>query len=295
VDGELEAPINPLFKHVVAGKPLAEYRSPRRALVGAALAQELDLEVGRKFVCMVQGADGELRSELLRVGGLVRSGIEDLDKSLVMVRLGFAQKMAQREGQVHELAVFLRSHDEVRRVEPTIERLIAGRRDIEAVGWDVAMPNLADAIKMDYSGLRVIVLILYFIVAIGIVNTLLMSVMERTRQFGVLKALGARPRRIVQMVVAEATVMGLLSAVAGTVLSLPATWALVEWGLDLRAFMSNEFEFGGVAFSLEMHAVWAVEQMVGLAVAIVVLFVVGSLYPAVRAGRVVPVDSLRFT
>ncbi|NIQ93759.1 MAG: FtsX-like permease family protein, partial [Desulfuromonadales bacterium] len=90
----------------------------------------------------------------------------------------------------------------------------------------------------------------------GVVNTLLMSVMERIREFGVILAVGATPGRLRKMVVSEAFLIGLIAMVLGNILGCLATWYLAEVGIDLRDFVSETLEFGGVVFDPIMRASW---------------------------------------
>lgn len=155
------------------------------------------------------------------------------------------------------------------------------------------MPNLANAIKLDYASQKVIFAIIVLIVTIGVVNTLLMSVMERFHEFGVILALGASPGKLRRMVLAEALLLGLVAMVFGCVLGTLGTWYLAEVGIDLRMFISGDLEFGGVIFEPVLKAGWDVAWMVQIALYVVLLSVLASLYPAVKAGRIVPAEAMR--
>jgi ABC-type lipoprotein release transport system permease subunit len=155
------------------------------------------------------------------------------------------------------------------------------------------MPNLANAIKFDYASQRVIFIIIMLIVTIGVVNTLLMSVMERIREFGVILALGATPGRLRRMVLAEALVLGLVGMTLGTLLGAALTWYLVEQGIDLRSLISETLEFGGVVFDPVMRAAWDLGYMVRIALYVLALSLLASLYPARKAARIEPAEAMR--
>jgi ABC-type antimicrobial peptide transport system permease subunit len=120
-----------------------------------------------------------------------------------------------------------------------------------------------------------------------------MSVMERIREFGVILAVGATPGRLRRMILAEALVLGLLALVAGSLLGCLATWYLVAVGIDLRAFLPETLEFGGVVFDPVLRATWDLPWMVRIGLYLVALALLASLYPAVKAGRCRPVEAMR--
>ena len=155
------------------------------------------------------------------------------------------------------------------------------------------MPNLANAIKLDYASQKFIFAIILLIVTIGVVNTLLMSVMERLREFGVVLALGSSPGRLRWLVLLEALLLGLLAALAGCLLGALATWYLVEVGIDLQAFIPETLEFGGVVFDPVLRAAWDLPWMARITLYIVGLTLLAALYPAVKAGRITPVEAMR--
>jgi len=161
------------------------------------------------------------------------------------------------------------------------------------VFWDEAMANLANAIKLDYASQKFIFLIILMIVTIGVVNTLLMAVMERTREFGTIMAVGARPSVLHRIMFLEAFMLGGLGLVLGTIFGSLSTWYLVEKGIDLRRWIDSELEFGGVVFEPIMRAHGDPLWMLQIGLYVIFLCLLASLYPAYRAGRIVPAVAMR--
>jgi ABC-type lipoprotein release transport system permease subunit len=120
-----------------------------------------------------------------------------------------------------------------------------------------------------------------------------MSVMERIREFGVILALGATPGRLRRMVLAEALVLGLVAMILGTILGAALTWYLVEQGIDLRSLISETLEFGGVVFDPVIRAAWDLGYMVRIALYVLALSLLASLYPARKAARIEPAEAMR--
>jgi ABC-type lipoprotein release transport system permease subunit len=294
IDPQAELAVNPFLKKLPREK-MARSLTGRDAVVGNRLLNELKIKEGNKFVITVQSREGELASELFRVRGVVHTGIKDVDGSLIMVGKERAAEMGGIPGEIHEMAVVLRKARDDRKVFPGIKKLLANPPDLQAVPWEKAMPNLANAIKLDYVSGQFIIIIILLIVTIGVVNTFLMSVMERIREFGVILALGATPVRLCRMILAEALLLGMVAMVTGTLLGSMVTWYLTEYGIDLRAFIPEnlEMEFGGVVFEPVIRAAWDIPWMGQIALYVVILSLIASLYPAVKAARISPAQAMR--
>lgn len=292
VEPEAERAVNPFLKELPAEGMLRDLDS-RDAVIGQRLLDDLKLAVGRKLVVTAQHRDGTLHSELLRVRGVVQTGIAEIDGSLLMVGIERAALLAGMPGEVHELAIILASTDDEDQVYPALAALAGRQPQLAAVSWETAMPNLANAIKLDYASQKFIFVIILLIVTIGVVNTLLMSVMERLREFGVVLALGSSPGRLRRLVLLEALLLGLIAAVVGCLLGALATWYLIEVGIDLQRFIPETLEFGGVVFDPVLRAAWDLGWMARIALYVVALTLVAALYPAVKAGRITPVEAMR--
>ncbi|MBW6513006.1 MAG: FtsX-like permease family protein [Desulfuromonadaceae bacterium] len=292
VDPEVERVVNPFLRKLGADEMLRSIDG-RDAVIGEKLLRELQLKPGQKFVVTVQGRDGELASELLRVRGVVRTGMRDIDGSLVLVGRERAAKILGVPDAIHELAVILvRAQDDVT-VYPQVVALLGSHPELRVVPWETAMVNLANAIKFDYASQQVIFIIILLIVTIGMVNTVLMSVLERMREFGVMRALGATSRVLVTLVLTEALLLGVIAALFGTLLGSALTWYLAEVGIDLRDYISAEIEFGGVVFEPIIRADWDWVWMGKLALWVIPLSLFAALYPALKAVRIAPVEAMR--
>jgi ABC-type lipoprotein release transport system permease subunit len=292
VEPAAEHAVNPFLKELPEdGMPRDS--GGRDAVIGKRLLGDLRLDIGRKLVVTAQHRDGTLHSELLRVRDVVATGIADVDGSLLMVGIERAALLAGMPGEIHELAIVLDHADDERRVLPALTALAGSRPELAVVSWEEAMPNLANAIKLDYASQKFIFVIILLIVTIGVVNTLLMSVMERLREFGVVLALGSSPNRLRSLVLLEALLLGLVAAAIGCVLGALLTWYLVEVGIDLQSFIPETLEFGGVVFDPVLRAAWDLAWMARIALYVVGLTLLAALYPAIKAGRITPVEAMR--
>lgn len=287
-----ESRINPFLRNLPATQMIRE-DNLRDAVLGQRLFDELKLAPGGKFVVTVQGQQGELASELLRVRGLFTSGIKEIDRSLVLVERQRAASMSGQPQQIHELAIILKPQADEKWLIDQISQQLSEHPNLILVGWQEAMANLADAIRLDYAAQKFIFLIIILIVTIGVVNTLLMSVMERIPEFGVILALGAPPWRLQRMLLSEALLLGVIGMLVGSLCGSLATWYLRVVGLDLRYFVSSSLEFGGVVFDPIMRADWDLRWMVKMAFYVCGLALLAAWYPARKAGKISPAVAMR--
>jgi ABC-type lipoprotein release transport system permease subunit len=292
VEPVAERAYNPFLKKLPENGMLRDLDG-RDAVIGKRLLDDLKLAVGRKLVVTAQHRDGTLHSELLRVRGVVSTGMAEIDGSLLMVGLERAALLAGMPGGIHELAIVLARAEDEARVYPALATLTESHQQLSVVSWETAMPNLANAIKLDYASQKFIFVIILLIVTIGVVNTLLMSVMERLREFGMVLALGSSPTRLRRLVLLEALLLGCISAVVGSLLGTLFTWYLVEFGINLRRFVPETLEFGGVVFDPVLRATWDPAWMISIALFVIGLTLLAALYPAVKAGRITPAEAMR--
>lgn len=291
IESRMEQRINPFLKNLRPDQ--LPSLGGREAILGSRLLKELQLKPGNKFVVTLQDRTGELVSEMFRVHSVVTTGIKNVDKSLLLVGRERAAALAGIPGEIHELAVVLTDQQADRRVYPAMQRLLRDRPQLRALSWDEAMPNLSNAIKLDYASQKFIFIIMLSIVTIGVINTLLMSVMERFREFGVILALGASAVRLRTLVFIEALLLGVVAMLFGSLLGTLLTWYLQSVGVDLRDYMEENLEFGGVVFDPIMRAAWDLPYMFQMAVFMLLLALIAAIYPAIKAGRILPADALR--
>lgn len=291
LDFEREAAHNPLLDP----ENLVEGRFPtgkNGILIGATLAKELKVTVGKKVVWMAQDANGEIVSRLFKVSGIIRTHVSAVDAGTVVASRDALGELIGRPGSAHEVAVMLDRPGRVEAALPRLQALASKQAETRAYPWQKAMPALATLIEVGNSKQQAIVYILFALVGIGTLNTMLMSVMERTREFGVIRALGVSKPAIRVMVMAEALMLGLAGSLLGTAGAVLVGLYTSTAGIDLSAAY-KDLDMGGVAFDPVIRTGWDWPLMLGLTVGMVVLSVVASLYPARRALSIRPADAIR--
>jgi putative ABC transport system permease protein len=165
---------------------------------------------------------------------------------------------------------------------------------LEVLTWAEAMPEIIALIEMDSKMGQGMMFAIFIIVVFGIANTLLMAVMERIRELGLLSALGMTPRRIGALVVLETVLLALFSIGLAVAIALGAHLALQTYGIDMAAFSQSEVEMSGVIVeNLVIHSTIVASKWLASIGAVFVLVVVAALYPAWRATRVNPTEAMR--
>ena len=202
-----ERTVTTIDRAVIAGEFLDDHMS-RPVLIGDRLAQSLGASLNDKIVLVVQAADGSMGAQLFRVAGIFRSGSPDLDRGVVYLLRQDAQSLFSLANGITEAALLLDSSESVAGAEQFLTSLLASA-PVEVLPWYTVEPFLRQFIQLDDAFFYIIVLILFIVISVGILNTVMMSVFERVREFGVMMALGTKPRQVVRLVMQESTRAGL--------------------------------------------------------------------------------------
>jgi ABC-type lipoprotein release transport system permease subunit len=293
VDPVVEAEFSQLSDRVVEGRYLAD-GDRLHAFVGTRLAARLELKVGSRLVLSAQDGSGDIASQLVRVAGIFRTGLPEADAGIVHIPLSTAQEWLGVGDAVTTIAVLLESGWVADDVLARLADRADDDPDVAAVGWRQAMPELDAAIRIDDWGDYIFNFVLYGIITLAIVNTVLMSVVYRTREFGVLQALGLTKGETAAVVVTEGMVLTAISGIVGLVLGLAVTWVFFRHGMDYSGMMEGEFEFGGVVMDPVIIPTFRWPQVGRSLGVIAVVGMLASLYPAYRATRIDVAEATKF-
>lgn len=270
---------------VKRGRPLAGAPAGQ-AVIGTGLAGILKADLDSTVVVVSQAADGSIANDQYRVCGIIETGDEQADRMSFYLHLGDAQRLLALEGRVHELIAVAGRRGQTDRLIGELRQRLEGR-NLDIQPWQVIAKAFYQSMKADERGHTVILLVVMLIVAVGVLNTVLMSVLERTREYGVLRAVGTRPGQIFRMVVAEVLVLALVSVAVGTLLGMAGNWLL-----SLRGIKFPPTDIGGITFDTMKGEISARSvYLPGLLVLLSSLLV--SIFPARRAARIEPAKAMR--
>ena len=278
---------------LLAGAP--EPPRGHRVLMGRALAELMGVRTGDVVALVGQGADGSLANDLYTVAALVSTSVDFVNRQAVLLELGEAEALFSMPGEAHEIVVRGRDPD---RAASLAARLSASPalRGAEVLDWRTLAPEMVSLIELVEVVWVFVLALVFAAAAAGVANTMLMATFERTHELGMLLALGARPWRIVRLVLAESVALGVCGALLGAAAGVALVAATHGPGVDYAALTGggpSEISFGGLQWSLVLHPTLAAVDVVRVVVAVVVTSVVASAWPALRAARLEPTRALR--
>ena len=289
VDPAREPQVSDLSKALAQGEYLP---GPDDTFIGAALARNLDISIGDELLVLGTGKEGSVGALALRVGGIFETGHEDTDRSLILVPIGTLQEGFDLGDEVHRILVAAQSIGDIDAVARSIELALGeGYRTLK---WNELMPEIEQGIQIDWVSAQLMYWLLLILVGFAIVNTLMMTVFERTREFGMLLAIGMRPASIMGMLQIEAITMWAIGASIGLALALGVIAWLSQTGIAFAEIAEGMDEISAQYFIPErMYPGFAVES-IAMSPAVLGLATLGAAFGAsFRLRRIRPVDALR--
>jgi ABC-type lipoprotein release transport system permease subunit len=258
-------------------------------VIGRALAERFETKLGRKLILMAQDTSGEIASYAFRIRGIFQTEMEATEKGFVFVPLTTAQQTLGLKNAISEIAIMLPGYDQVE----TVARMLEDRfndGDIEVRTWREALPLLVSYLDLYNSFILIWFVVVFIAMGFGIVNTTLMAVFERMREFGLLKALGMRPRRIVGGILIESFLILICGIALGNIAGLVSCWALSFKGIDLSS-LAQGVEYAGM--SRIIYPVLQTGDLISANAVVLGLGLLVSCYPAIKAARFTPVAAMR--
>ena len=289
----------------------------KEAVIGIELARELNLELGQKLALIGQDNYGSVANDLFTIVGLVESGSVEMDRGGVWVPIHTLQKFLALDDQVHELVILGQATpkhtfnpnqvEDLQALKNQVKHTLKNKsapshqhasshqpnHDLLIETWKESNPSTAKLIESQTWGSYFMLMIVFLVSALGILNTLLMAVFERTRELGVLLAIGIAPRRIFAMVMSEAWMLAVLASIIGLVIGGFFSFWLVEYGLDFSVQNGQGLSYGGVRLSpmIRGHFDW---KWVGITLAsLFAVTTLTALWPAWKAARVSPLKAMK--
>ena len=310
VDPAMEAAATPVADGITAGRWLGadppDYPAPREAVLGHGLASQLRAVPGDELVVFLEAADGSLGNELLEVVGIVRTGNTQVDRTAIYLHIDDARYLAALgDDDVHEVAIRATDLDAAADVAAGLagalgislglpaDSVQVAEGSVVVRPWQQIVPDINAMIALFRNSYWVMYLLIYLVAAVGILNTQRMSALERRREFGVMMAIGMRPRRMFRTLVAETVVLGLVGAVIGAVLGGLLAWYHATAGLDMALLTDQtDFSYMGVAFTDRMYSTMSAGAVVQPVLIMLLVALLSGLVPAFRAARIDPAPTI---
>ncbi len=293
VDPEKEPKVSRILNGIDKGRIPDGGNGANEIALGAEMAKQLGISSGDQVVVVAPGADGSMGNDVFEVTGIFHTGLQEVDASYAILPIATLQRLVAMEpSRVHEVAIATRdpwvAPDLAARLKEALAPLDLA---IEVVPWTVLQPEMVDYVKLLDSWYFIVLGIVFVIALFGVANTMLMATYERRREFAVMLALGTAPVEVVLTVMAEALALGVLSLLAGSLITLPLLVWWHEAPPDL-SFIYGDFTMFGALMRPVLRVEYDIPMSLWTAAALLVTALVAALYPAFHASRVPPADTL---
>ncbi len=294
IDPNSETPDTLYFMDFLESGTLFDSKNRVGIVIGRNMADRLRVDIGGKLVYTLTDVHGEIISGLARVSGIFKTGVMQVDNYFVLLPINSLRELiGYSTRDVTHLAVFLDDHAASRSIQHRVQTWNGDIHGTEVVTWRDAMPDIAGLIAMDQSSNYLFQLIIFLLISAGILNTILMSVLERKREFGILLALGISPQRLFGLIMLEACWLCIFGVIAGLLLTAPVYGYLHSTGIDLTALFTEKPDVGGVLFDPTIHADLRPISLAVILTVAAALILLSGIYPAWKASRVTPVEAIQ--
>lgn len=291
IDPPREIKVSRLKELVREGNFLAA-NDADQTVVGKLLAKNLRVTIGDELTLLGQGRDGSIAATVVQVKGIFSSGIDEFDRSSMQIPLSTFQEIFTMDDAVHEVVVIGKTLSDVSKIKAKIQAAISGlkrRKPLKTLDWQELMPGLRQAIEMDLVSGLIFYGLLIIVVAFSILNTFLMAIFERTKEFGVMMAIGTTPRRLTKVLLIESMAMTLIGIITGIILGIGITYYFQVHGIDFSGGSELLSQFGITGRMYPKLSLLSVS--IGPFMVLFFTFF-AALYPALKIRRLRPVEAM---
>ena len=287
IDPEEEKKLSKFDEAIIAGDYISSV-SGGDLILGWKLAEKMELRLGERLVLTAVDAEsGEMVQELFLLSGIYKTGDNEMDTSMALAPRETLQHMLKLEGKIHEIAMrYAHMNENGTPAIPVTKPDKESGNDLSL--WTELMPAMQAALQLTDQSMAIMGLILFFIVALGITNTLLMGLYERMFEFGIIKSIGTTPWQTARLMVYEAFCLGVFGSIVGLMLAVIVTILFAKYGIDYTGI-----EYSGITFQEKIYPSIRLERLVVYPFWSLGFTLVASLYPAFKLWRILPVEALR--
>ena len=263
--------------------------SANEAVIGSTLAKNLKIAIGDELTLMGSGKDGSIAATVLPVVGIFNSGNRDLDRQMMEMPLGSFRDVFAMGNDAHSIIIAgKRNMSEVYSFK--IDSLIKENRNIRLLDWETLLPGLKQAIQADFFSAWIMYALLIILVAFSMLNTMLMSVLERTHEFGILLALGVRHGKLGRIILTESFVLAFTGMIVGVLAG-----ALLTYYFSINGISFPGMEEMGARFNIPPVITPEVSLRTVLPgpIAVLIATVFASIYPIWHMRKLRPIEALQ--
>lgn len=286
IDPEAEGPVSLVAEHIVDGR-YVEPTDEDTVLIGKGLADALSIQVGDRVTMVGSDIHKQNRQRTMTVIGIYDIGIPSMEKGTAYISLAEAQNLFGLRGQSTEVQITLK---EVGTESAAVAALSPALPGYEVESWEQTYPELGSAINSKSAVMDIFSVIIVMISGIGILNLLLMAIYERTREIGLLGAMGLKPHQIATTFILEGALIGVVGVIAGIAMGLMTNLSLGQVGMDYSQF-AGITEYTAL-ISGRIYSSLGVGKLVGRSIVVLVIAALAALIPALIAARREPSEAL---
>jgi ABC-type lipoprotein release transport system permease subunit len=285
---EHEPDVSTIPRLMKSGRYLAG-RDAQEAVLGAPLAKNLNIQAGDDLTLLGSAMDGSMAATIVPVVGIFESGMRDLDRVLVEMPLGTFQELFAMGQGAHAIALLAPDLARLPQMHREVVRLLPATPELVVLDWDRLIPGLKQIIEADWTIDWFIYVALILVVTLSILNTFIMSVLERTHEFGIMLALGATPLRVGTLVFAETALLALI----GLGIGIGIGFGIAAW-LSVHGFTYPGLEefMGQYGLPALIYPKLSAKAILIGPVVILGFILVAALYPAFRIRKLQPVEAI---
>lgn len=288
LETEKETLVSPIAQNISAGRFLHP-DDEDLLVIGQGLATAMDIEVGNRVTMVANTKHKQTRQRTMTVIGIYDVGVPTIEKNQIYLSLNEAQQLFDLDGQVTEVVVTL---NQIGQETGVVQEINARQPGYEVETWMTGIPEFKRVMDMDRIVMAIFGIIMLGIAAIGILNLLMMAVFERTREIGVLGALGLKPRQITALFLLEGILIGAMGAVLGAVLGTIINGLFSYYGFDYSQF-ADITEYTAL-ISGKVYTQLVPHKVLQHALTVTVIAAIAAFYPAREASRREPAEALHY-
>ena len=291
VDPDREPRVTTLLSRLVSGRTLVA--GANEILVGDEMAEQLGAVLGDEIVVVAPSSDGSLGNDLFTLVGILDTGIPAIDQNYALLALPDLQfLMAMGPTRIHEVVITVGNAKDSPRIAGVLREFLSDSElPVQVSSWTDLRPELAEMVSLMDASHFIIVIVIFGMAAFGVANTMLIGTFERRREFAVIRALGTAPIGIGRTVVYEGIILGVISLIAGALI----TWPILVWWhnspIDLTTVISG-FSVAGAQWRPVLRVEYSVQAPIVAALGLFLTSILAAMYPAWKATRVPPADAL---
>ncbi len=292
IDPEKEKEVSSIFDYTIKDdqSSFLTAEDDNSILISKSLAKKLDLMLGDRVVVMFQDINNEITGIGLTVNGFFVTPLESFDKYVVFTTIKRLQKESGIGANISELNIILKDSRAVESIKADLTDRINDSK-LEILSWKDMAPNLVSAVQLFDNMIYMFFVIIFITVIFSIANTLIMAIMERFHEIGVMKAIGTDPKWIFSIVMFEALNLGIVGLVIGVVAGVALTELLAITGIDFSFYIESMRMWGSGSIIYPMIKTL---DIVVATIIVIINTMIAALYPAVKAARIKALEALHY-